>query len=66
MVDEHREDYPSEWAAMTSITGKIGCSASLLSGRHQRHRGGRTAEPAVLGGLQGHRGRTGLVRGPFT
>lgn len=43
MVDEHREDYPSEWAAMTSITGKIGCSASLLSGRHQRHRGGRTA-----------------------
>ena len=24
MVDEHRADYGSEWAAMTSIAGKIG------------------------------------------
>ena len=26
MVDEHREDYPSEWAALTSIAGKVGCT----------------------------------------
>jgi len=27
MVGEHRADYGSEWAAMTSIAGKIGCRA---------------------------------------
>ena len=26
MVGEHRGDYPSEWAAMTSIAGKVGCT----------------------------------------
>ena len=30
MVDEHRSDYASEWAAMTSIAGKIGCTAETL------------------------------------
>ena len=30
MVDEHRSDYGSEWAAMTSIAGKIGCTAETL------------------------------------
>jgi transposase len=27
MVGEHRADYGSEWAAITSIAGKIGCTA---------------------------------------
>ena len=27
MVGEHRADYGSEWEAMTSIAGKIGCTA---------------------------------------
>ena len=27
MVDEHRADYGSKWAAMTSMAGKIGCTA---------------------------------------
>ena len=30
MVEEHRGDYPSEWAAMTSIAGKIGCTTESL------------------------------------
>lgn len=30
MVGEHRADYGSEWAAMTSIAGKIGCTAETL------------------------------------
>jgi transposase-like protein len=30
MVGEHRADYSSEWAAMTSIAGKIGCTAETL------------------------------------
>ena len=30
MVMEHRDDYPSEWAAIESIAGKIGCSAQTL------------------------------------
>jgi hypothetical protein len=29
MVDEHRADYGSEWAAMTSIAGKMGTSKNL-------------------------------------
>jgi len=30
MVEEHRGDYPSEWAAMTSIAGKVGCTTETL------------------------------------
>lgn len=30
MVMEHRDDYPSEWAAIESIAGRIGCSAQTL------------------------------------
>ena len=31
MVGEHRADYGSEWEAMTSIAGKIGCTAETPS-----------------------------------
>jgi transposase len=30
MVQEHRRDYPTEWAAVSSIAGKIGCHADTL------------------------------------
>ena len=30
MVEEHRGDYPSEWAAMSSIAGKVGCTTETL------------------------------------
>ena len=30
MVAEHREEYPSEWAAMTSIAGKLGMTPETL------------------------------------
>ena len=30
MVFDHRADYPTEWAAITSIASKIGCSAETL------------------------------------
>jgi transposase-like protein len=30
MVAEHRGDHASEWAAMVSISGKIGCNAETL------------------------------------
>ncbi len=30
MVAEHRDDYPSEWAAVTSIAGKLGMTAETL------------------------------------
>ncbi len=30
MVREHRGEYGSEWAAITSIAGKIGCKAETL------------------------------------
>lgn len=30
LVQDHLAEYPSEWAAMVSIAGKIGCSAETL------------------------------------
>ena len=30
MVLEHQSDHPSQWAAMTSIASKIGCTAETL------------------------------------
>ena len=30
MVGEHQRDYPSEWAAISSIAAKIGCTAESL------------------------------------
>jgi hypothetical protein len=30
MVLEHEAEYPSRWAALSSITTKIGCSAETL------------------------------------
>ena len=30
MVREHQGDYPSEWAAISSIATKIGCTAESL------------------------------------
>ena len=44
MVAEHRGDYPSEWAAMTSIAGKIGCTTETLR-RWCREEASRRAGP---------------------
>ena len=32
LVREHRGEYETKWAAVTSIAGKIGCSAETLRG----------------------------------
>jgi transposase len=47
MVEEHRADYASEWAAMTSIASKIGCTAETLR-RWCREGASRRAGPAAL------------------
>lgn len=47
MVDEHRADYRSEWEAMVSIAGKIGCTAETLR-RWCRDEAGRRAGSAPL------------------
>jgi transposase-like protein len=50
MVLEHQVDYPSQWAAMSSIASKIGCTAETLrrwvrqSERDQGLREGMTTE----------------------
>ena len=46
MVDEHRGDYPSEWAAMTSIAGKVGCTTETLR-RWCREEASRRGGPAA-------------------
>jgi len=30
LVQDHLAEFPSQWAAMVSIAGKIGCSAETL------------------------------------
>jgi transposase-like protein len=50
MVLEHKGEHPSEWAAMSSIAGKIGCTAETLrhwvrqAERDQGMRSGPTSE----------------------
>jgi transposase len=44
MVQEHRADHTSQWAAIVSISAKIGCSAQTLSNwvrRSERDEGKR-------------------------
>jgi len=47
MAGEHRADYGSEWAAMTSIAGNIGCTAETLR-RWCREEESRLTGPASL------------------
>ena len=47
MVDEHRGDYASEWAAITSIAAKMGCTAETLR-RWRREDARRRAGPGAL------------------
>ncbi len=50
MVLDHAGDYPSQWAAITSIAAKIGCTAQTLSNwvrqaeRDQGRRPGTTTD----------------------
>ncbi len=44
MVSEHRGEHASEWAAISSIAAKIGCTAETLRGwvrQVERDQGGR-------------------------
>ena len=37
MVQEHRKDYPSQWAVIESIAPKIGCSPQTLHDWVKKH-----------------------------
>ena len=59
LVQDHRSEYPSEWAALSSIAAKIGCTAETLrlwvrrSERDQGLRPGTTTdEPARIKALE--------------
>ena len=59
LVQDHRLEYPSEWAALSSIAAKIGCTAETLrlwvrrSERDQGLRPGTTTdEPARIKALE--------------
>jgi transposase len=47
MVYEHASEHPSEWAAITSIASKIGCSAQTLSSWIKRRAVDRGERPGV-------------------
>ena len=50
MVREHGAEHPSQWAAIASIAGKLGCTAETLrrwvrqAERDTGHRGGLTTD----------------------
>jgi transposase-like protein len=47
MVFEHADQYPSHWAAITSIAAKIGCSTQTLTNwvrQAERDRGQRSGQ----------------------
>jgi transposase len=48
MVREHQGEYTSEWAAIQSIAGKLGCTAETLRRwiRQSQKASGDTQEPA--------------------
>ena len=47
MVYEHASEHASEWAAITSIASKIGCSAQTLSSWIKRRAVDRGERPGV-------------------
>jgi transposase len=47
MVYEHAKDHPSQWAAITSIATKIGCSAQTLSSWIKRRETDSGQRPGV-------------------
>ncbi len=47
MVYEHAKDHPSQWAAITSIASKIGCSAQTLSSWIKRRETDSGQRPGV-------------------
>ena len=51
MVGEHRSDYASDWAALTSIAGKIGCTTETLRRWCREEASRRSATAAQRGGL---------------
>ena len=50
LVQQHQGDHPSEWAAISSVAAKIGCTAETLRGwlrqaeRNSGQRAGTTSE----------------------
>lgn len=46
MVEDHQSDYASEWAAISSIAAKMGCTAETLR-RWRREEESRRAGPAA-------------------
>src|SRR3954454_5996570 len=49
LVLEHREDYPSEWAAITAVSKRLGMNAETLRSwirQHQVDEGERAVSPA--------------------
>jgi len=50
MVQDHQSEYPSQWAALCSISAKIGCTAETLRLWMKRaERGGGAGSAATLG-----------------
>ena len=47
MVYEHAKEYPSQWAAISSIASKIGCSAQTLSSWIKRRETDSGQRPGV-------------------
>jgi transposase len=47
LVFEHRREYPNEWSAISSVAGKIGCTAETLRGWVRQAEVDRGARPGT-------------------
>jgi putative transposase len=71
MVREHRDEYPSQWAAIESIAPKIGCTSQTLLGWvygadkvwKQMNREGITVARCTVERLMKQQGLRGAIRG---
>ena len=54
LVLEHQEDYNSQWAALTSIAGKIGCTAETLRRWVRRAEVDQGSRPGVSKYVKSH------------
>ena len=61
LVQEHRAEHPSQWAAISSIAGKLGCTAHHSSAGPARPWPWRSALGPTLSGIGNFDCRRSLV-----
>ena len=59
LVLEHQEDYHSQWAALTSIAGKFGCTAETWRMEYNQYRPHSSLNDLTLDAFYQHHQKAG-------